>query len=239
MTADLIAQADADPNLSSRSTLVYAGEGWHQGIVGIVANHLVDRFGKPSAVIAINDGQAKGSLRSIPSVHLGEAIEACRHVLTKGGGHAVAAGITLEASQIEAFKDAFERHVASRVAPGSLMPYTEYDAEVALSDLDSEFLKYFEAIGPFGMGNREPVLRLANAAFAVRPKLIGKNGEHLKGPLTDTGGGMKELFVWRGKAIFGDVAAPGRRLDLLVRPEIHHWQGASEMRLVFVDGRPA
>jgi single-stranded-DNA-specific exonuclease len=239
LTADLIAQADADPDLAARATLVFAGVGWHQGIVGIVASRLVDRFGKPSAVIAINDGQAKGSLRSIASVHLGEAIDACRHVLTRGGGHAIAAGITLEAGQVEAFKAAFERHVASRVAPGSLVPRTDYDADVSLADLDTDFFTHFEAMGPFGTGNREPVLRLANTTFAGRPKLFGKDGEHLKGPLTDAGGGMKELLAWRGKAIFGEVAAPGRRLDLLVRPEVHRWQGASQVRLVFVDGRPA
>lgn len=239
LTADLIAQAEADPALATRATLVYAGEGWHQGIVGIVASRLVDRFGKPAAVIAINDGQAKGSLRSIASVHLGEAIDACRHALTKGGGHAVAAGITLEAGQVEAFKEAFERHVASRVAPGSLVPRTDYDAEIALNELDAEFFRHFEAMGPFGMGNREPVLRLADATFAGRPRLFGKEGEHLKGPLTDAGGGMKELLAWRGKAIFGEVAAPGRRLDLLVRPELHRWQDSTQLRLVFVDGKPA
>jgi len=239
LTADLIAKAESDPTLASRATLVFAGEGWHPGIVGIVASRLLDRFGRPAAVIAINDGQAKGSLRSIASVHLGEAIDACRHLLLKGGGHAVAAGITLEPAQVEAFKDAFERHVAGRVAPGSLVPRTDYDAEVALAELDSDFFQHFEAMGPFGNGNREPVLRLAAASFAGRPKLFGKEGEHLKGPLTDAGGGMKELLAWRGKAIFGEVAAPGRRLDLLVRPEVHHWQGSSQLRLVFVDGRTA
>ncbi len=239
LTADLIARADADPNLAARATLVFAGEGWHQGIVGIVASRLVDRFGKPSAVIAINDGQAKGSLRSIASVHLGDAIDACRHVLTRGGGHAIAAGITLEAGNVDAFIEAFERHVAARVAPGSLVPRTDYDAEAALAELDDDFFQHFEAMGPFGTGNREPVLRLADSTFAGRPRLFGKDGEHLKGPLTDAGGGMKELLAWRGKAIFGEVAAPGRRLDLLVRPEVHRWQGASQLRLVFVDGRPA
>ena len=239
LTADLIAQAEADPTLPNRTTLVFAGDGWHQGIVGIVASRLVDRFGKPSAVIAINDGQAKGSMRTIAAVHLGEAIEACRHLLIRGGGHAMAAGITLEPIHVDAFRSAFEKHVSAKVAPGSMVPRTDYDAEVAVAELDDDFFKHFEAMGPFGTGNREPVLRLASASFAGRPRLFGKEGEHLKGPLTDAGGGMKELLAWRGKAIFGDVSGPGRRLDLLVRPEVHRWQGASQIRLVFVDGRPA
>ena len=237
MTADLIAQAEADPALASRATLVFAGEGWHQGIVGIIASRLVDRFGKPAAVIAINDGLAKGSLRSIASVHLGEAIEACRPVLQRGGGHALAAGITLDPGKVGDFSDAFERHVAMRIAPGSLVPRTDYDSDVQLAELDGDFLDQFQAMAPFGTGNREPLLRLANASFAGRPRLFGKDGDHLKGPLTDAGGGMKELTAWRGKAIFGEVATPGRRLDLLVRPEVNRWQGSSSLRLIFVDGK--
>jgi single-stranded-DNA-specific exonuclease len=237
MTADLIAQAEADPALASRATLVFAGEGWHQGIVGIIASRLVDRFGKPAAVIAINDGLAKGSLRSIASVHLGEAIDACRGVLQRGGGHALAAGITLDPGKVGEFRDAFERHVATRIAPGSLVPRTDYDSEVQLAELDGDFLDQFQAMAPFGTGNREPLLRLAKASFAGRPRLFGKDGDHLKGPLTDAGGGMKELTAWRGKAIFGEVASPGRQLDLLVRPEVNRWQGSTSLRLVFVDGK--
>lgn len=239
LTQDLIALAEGDPALASRATLVFAGDGWHQGIVGIVASRLVDRFGKPSAVIAVNDGAAKGSLRSIAAVHLGEAIDACRHTLTRGGGHAMAAGITLEPGSVEAFREAFERHVASRVAPGSMVPRTDYDADISLSELDGDFLASLEAMGPFGMGNREPVLRLAAASFAGRPRLFGKEGDHVKGPLTDAGGTMKELLAWKAKAIFADLAAPGARLDLLVRPEINRWQGSSQLRLVYIDGQGA
>ncbi len=234
LTQDLIAQAETDPALSTRTTLVFAGEGWHQGIVGIVASRLVDRFGKPSAVIAINDGTAKGSLRSIAAVHLGEAIDACRHILTRGGGHAMAAGITLEAGRVDAFREAFERHVSAR---GSMVPRTDYDADVSLCELDDHFLSSFEAMGPFGMGNREPVVRLNAASFAGRPRLFGKDGDHIKGPVTDAGGSMKEMLAWRCKALFSDFAAPGARLDLLVRPEINRWQGSSQLRLVYVDGQ--
>lgn len=239
LTQDLIAQAESDPALATRATLVFAGEGWHQGIVGIVASRLVDRFGKPAAVIAINDGTAKGSLRSIAAVHLGEAIDACRHILTRGGGHAMAAGITLEGGNVAAFREAFERHVSARVAPGSMVPRTDYDADVSLAELDDHFATHFEAMGPFGMGNREPLVRLCSASFAGRPRLFGKEGEHLKGPVTDAGGSMKEMLAWRGKTLFADLAAPGARLDLLVRPEIHRWQGSSQLRLVYVDGQGA
>lgn len=239
LTADLIAGAEADPATPARATLVFAGDGWHQGVVGIVASRLVERFGKPAVVIAINDGAAKGSLRSIPAVHLGEAIDACRHCLLRGGGHALAAGITLEPGRVGDFRDAFERHVSSRVAPGSLVPRTDYDAEASVAELDRDFFDRLEAMGPFGTGNREPLLLLASAALAGRPRLFGRDGEHLRAPLTDSGGGMRELLAWKAKALYAGISAPGCRFDLLVRPEINRWRGELAHRLVFVDGRAA
>lgn len=239
LTQDLIAAGEADPALPGRATLVFAGAAWHPGIVGIVASRLVERFGKPTAVIAIDDGNAKGSLRSIPAVHLGEAIDACRHLLTRGGGHALAAGITLPPDRIDAFRDAFERHVSSRVAPGSLVPRTDYDAEAAVAELDADFYARLEAMAPFGTGNREPLIRLPSASLAGRPRLFGRDGDHLRAALTDAGGGMRELLAWRAKAIFAEVSTPGQRFDLLVRPEAGHWRGEVQHRLVFVDGRAA
>lgn len=235
LTADLIAQAEADTALGGRCTLVYAGAGWHPGIVGIVASRLVERFGKPAAVIAINDGQAKGSLRTVPLVHLGEAIEACRHTLERGGGHAMAAGITLAPGQVEAFRESFERHVAARTTPGALLPRTDYDAEAQVAELDGDFFGHLAAMGPFGTGNREPVLRLRAACLAARPRLFGKDGEHLRGAVTDAGGGMKELLAWRGRDLFPRLVQPGASLDLLVRPEVSRWQGAEQHRLVYID----
>lgn len=239
MTQDLIATAEADPLLGSRVTLVFAGEGWHPGIVGIVASRLVERFGKPTAVISIEEGLAKGSLRSIAAVHLGEAVDACRHLLTRGGGHAMAAGITLPPDRIADFREAFERHTAARVAPGSLVARTEYDYAATVAELDAGFFTHLETMAPFGNGNREPVILLPSATFAGRPRLFGKEGDHLRAPLTDAGGGMRELLAWKSKALFADLSAPGRRFDLLVRPETGHWRGEAQHRLVFVDGRAA
>lgn len=239
LTADLIAGAEADPGTAARATLVCAGEGWHQGVVGIVASRLVERFGKPAVVIAIEDGTAKGSLRSIPAVHLGEAIDACRHLLRRGGGHAFAAGITLDPEKVGEFREAFERHVAARVAPGSLAPRTDYDIEASVSELDRDFFERLESMGPFGTGNREPLILVERAALAGRPRLFGRDGEHFRAPVTDAGGGMRELLAWKAKELFANLSAPGLRFDLLVRPEINRWRGEAAHRLVFVDGRAA
>ena len=237
LTDNLMAEAASNPIYRTRASLVFAGEGWHAGVVGIVASRLVEAYGKPAAVIAIQDGMGKGSLRSIPQVHLGEAIDACRPLLIKGGGHAMAAGLSIDPAQVPAFIAAFELHVAARVSPGQLAPRTDYDGEVAIAELDAEFFSQLEAMAPFGIGNPEPVLRLAHASFVSRPKLFGKDGGHLRGALTDVGGGMREFLAWRAKDHLATFSAGGSRFDLLVKPQAGRWRGELQPRLVFVDGK--
>ncbi len=237
LTDDLIARVDSDPLAQMRASLVYAGEGWHQGVVGIVASRLVDRFGKPSAVIAVNDGVGKGSLRSIPRIHLGEAIEACRPHLIKGGGHAMAAGLSIDPARVADFTAAFEAHVGARVPAGQAVPRTDYDGEAAIAELDQDFFESLERMAPFGIANPEPVLRIKQASFVSRPRLFGKDAGHLKGALTDLGGGMREFLAWRVKKQFMDFSTTGTRFDVLVRPEAGRWRGEMTPRLVFVDGR--
>lgn len=236
LTADLIAEAEAGA-ARSRASLVFAGEGWHQGVVGIVASRLVEQFGKPAAVIAINDGVGKGSLRSVPQVHLGEALDACRPHLLKGGGHAMAAGLTIEPGKVAEFSAAFEAHVAARAPAGSCLPQTAFDGEATVRDLDPEFFGQLDAMGPFGVGNAEPVVQVRAACFVTRPKLFGKDGDHLRGALTDPGGGMREFLAWRAAKHAAALSAGGGRFDLLVRPEAGRWRGELQPRLIFVDGR--
>jgi len=239
LTDDLFAAAAADPQLDRRNTLVFAGEGWHAGVVGIVASRLTERYGKPSAVIALENGVGKGSLRSIAGVHLGEALDACRHLLIKGGGHAMAAGLSIAAASVAGFKDAFELHVSSRLAPGALDLRTDHDGEAAVAELDADFFTDLERLGPFGIGNPEPVLHLRSVAPVARPRMFGRDGDHLKMAITDAGGSMRELLAWKAKDRYAAFATPGIRFDLLVRPEANRWRGELQPRLVLVDGRSA
>ena len=237
LTDQLFAEIAADPSLRDRAGLVFAGEGWHQGVVGIVASRLVEAFGRPAAVIAIQDGVGKGSLRSVPQVHLGDVLDTCRPLLLKGGGHAMAAGLSIDPARIGEFRDAFDRQVSNRVQTGDLQPRTDYDGEAAVAELDADFFAALEDMGPFGIGNPEPVLRLTTACFVARPRLFGKTGDHLRGALTDAGGGMREFLAWRAKEHADAFCAAGSRFDLLVKPQAGRWRGELQPRLVFVDGR--
>ena len=111
LTEELITEIDSNPEYLKRLTLVFAGDGWHPGVVGIVASRLIDRYAKPTAIIGIVDGVGKGSMRSVPNVHLGEAVTHCKHTLMNGGGHAAAAGLTIDPQRVDEFSEAFEAYV--------------------------------------------------------------------------------------------------------------------------------
>lgn len=236
LSEDLIAEAGSDPRHIARSSLVFAGEGWHPGVVGIVASRLVDRFAKPACVIAIEDGVGKGSLRSVPGFRLDAALAACREWLIKGGGHAAAAGITIAAEHVDAFAAAFEAHIADACPGGLEPPSIDHDGHVRMADLDPAFYADLRRIEPFGIGNPEPVLQIDSARL-IRPQLFGRNGDHVRANVTDAGGGLQQLYLWRGKDLLADVTRAGCELQLLVRPQLNRWRGELTPRLVYVDGR--
>ncbi len=149
----------------------------------------------------------------------------------------MAAGLSIDPARIGEFRDAFDRQVANRVQTGELQPRTDYDGEVAVAELDADFFAALEDMAPFGIGNPEPVLRLATASFVSRPRLFGKSGDHLRGALTDAGGGMREFLAWRAKDHAEAFCAVGSRFDLLVKPQAGRWRGELQPRLIFVDGR--
>jgi single-stranded DNA-specific DHH superfamily exonuclease len=118
-----------------------------------------------------------------------------------------------------------------------LSPKTDYDGDVAIAELDGDFFQQLESLAPFGIANPEPVLRVAASTFVSRPKLFGKDGDHIRCALTDAGGGMREMLAWRAKDCFSAFSATGNRFDFLVRPQAGYWRGTLQPRLVFVDGK--
>ena len=128
LTDDLIAESEENPLWSKRLSLVFAGEGWHPGVVGIVANRLTERYSKPACVIAIDKGIGRGSLRTIPGLNLADALDACRHTIIGGGGHAAAAGVHLTMDQVAGFSEAFEQFVSGNFPTGLQQPSLDHDA---------------------------------------------------------------------------------------------------------------
>jgi single-stranded-DNA-specific exonuclease len=237
LATDLVCEVEADPaRFDPLFTLVFAGAGWHPGVIGIVAARLADRFGRPAAVIAIDHDTAKGSLRSVPAVHLGQAIDRCRDCLLGGGGHAMAAGITLRPDRIPDFTMAFEAAVRQQLPGGLPPPDLIHDATVAIGELDGDLFAALERLAPFGIDNPEPVLCIRGARFVTPPSLFGRDGNHLKGAITDATGGMRQFLMWNARDQYAALAVRGRCFDFLVRPEVAWFRDRPDHRLIFVDG---
>ena len=173
------AQAEAD---ASAPALVLAGEGWHPGVVGLVASRLAEQYRRPAVVIALESGAGRGSARSIEGFHLVESLEACRAHLRGFGGHAMAAGLSILPEAVPAFREAFASVAASRL-PQEPAGRVYVDAEVTLSDLTLGLAVDLERLAPFGSGNPTPVLAVRGVRTVAR-RLVG-DGAHIRFGVTD------------------------------------------------------
>ncbi|NLF33245.1 MAG: single-stranded-DNA-specific exonuclease RecJ, partial [Planctomycetes bacterium] len=170
-----------------RPVIVLAAEGWHAGVIGIVAARLVQRFARPAVLIALDGrtGRGHGSARSIEGYHLAKALDACREHLAGCGGHAMAAGLQIQADHVEAFTEALTAHAAAAITPEMLQPSLRIDAEVTLGELSLPVAQQIEGMAPFGAGNPPVVLALRDAVLHAAPKRMGKRGDTLGLLLSD------------------------------------------------------
>jgi single-stranded-DNA-specific exonuclease len=202
---------------------VFAGPGWHLGVLGIVASRLVERFSRPVFVLsdamesaAAEEGCLSGSGRSIPAFHLLEALESMPDLFKRFGGHRQAAGLTLHPGQLEQFRQQFTHFAADRLTIDDLRPEYTVDAEADFSELTERCVRDVLTLGPFGFGNPAPVFYTSQAEVAGPFKTFS-DGKHLSVPLRHRG---RMLFckAWN----FGDRAAlfePGAKLDVLFQIE--------------------
>lgn len=180
------------------AALVLWGEGWHRGVVGIVASRIVERYHRPVVVLGVENGVAQGSGRSIHEFHLLDALEGMRELFTKFGGHAHAAGLTLPEASLEEFRERLRAWAAVRLTPEDLIPVVEVDTVVSADEINDELWEALERIAPFGMGNPRPLFALRDIPLAAPPqvwkekhlKLAVKQGRRI---LTMKGWGMSEL----------------------------------------------
>ncbi len=227
-----IAEAEALLASGDRKSLVVWGEDWHQGVIGIVAARLVDRFHKPSVVIGLADGMGRGSCRTPPDVHLQQALATCDEHLLRHGGHAMAAGCEIDAGDVEAFRDAFEAAVESQLEDRSAARTLRIDAVTDVDDWNLGAVQQMTRLAPFGSHNPEPVFLVPRAQVAGRPRLMGPASDHLSFALQQTGGAIRVVAFRR--ADLYDLASSGDELDLAVTPVLNDWRGTRtpEFRLV-------
>jgi len=214
-------------DLREASGLVVAGEGWHPGVIGIVASRLVEKLHRPVVVVSLeSDGSGRGSGRSIPRFDLLAGLEACAEHLSGFGGHKVAAGLELKPGSLDAFREAFAAHAAEVLAPEDLVRTERIDAMVGGASLGLDLAEELGRLGPFGMGN--PGIRLLVPSARVRDVRTMGEGKHARFSLHS--GSHKALGVAFGRPSLG--VGEDDPVDVAVRLEVNQWNGAVEPRVV-------
>jgi single-stranded-DNA-specific exonuclease len=219
-----------------------AGEGWHAGVIGIVASRLKERYNRPACVVAMADGIGKGSGRSVAGLPLGPAVIAARQagLLVNGGGHAMAAGFTVEAQRLAALRDFLAERAVAALGAGPLVPELAIDGVVAAGAATLELVAVLERLAPFGAGNAEPRFALANLRV-VRAEIVG--GQHLRCVLGDGGGparlkavAFRSVETPLGPALLNGL---GRNFHLAGHLRADPWQDRNGVQLMIEDAAPA
>ena len=225
------AKSLVDPN---KSVQVLAKEGWNPGVLGIVAGRLLEELGQTVIVLNIEDGRAKGSARSIEAVNIFEALDPHRSIFLAFGGHAGAAGMTLEVEQLDALSEILETYVKDKgiAAKGKSRLYL--DEELDLESLSLDTVKSFEKLAPFGMDNQKPVFYIRD--FQVEnARSMGAGDSHLK--LKVSKGTANFEVVAFGQGAKATEFAQTKQLELAVTLSVNQWNGQTTLQLMMVDAR--
>jgi len=203
--------------------LVVSAEGWNHGIVGIVAAKLLERYQKPTYVLSIHGDDAKGSARSYGDFSAADAIRASDDIITKGGGHKLAAGVTLPAKNIDAFRkrvNEFYKSLNLRDQSALLLPKADTDAE--LEDLNEALLEQLATLEPYGSGNPQPVVRLSDV-LVTNVRRMGDSNQHVKLTFKNANGSSIDALAFSAPQHF--FVEPGTRVHAWTTVELNEWNG--------------
>lgn len=229
---DALEQMAEVTDLDNDRAIILAGEGWHQGVIGIVASRLVERYHLPTVMISITDGEGKGSARSIPGFHLCEALKECEHLLIKYGGHKYAAGLSIKQEHVAEFRKKFIEVSNERLSDEDIIPKLNIDLEIELSDISDDFVHAIDSFAPFGPQNMRPVFLTRNCEVVGRPYTVGRN--HLRMKIRK-GSAMYDVIGYG----FGDVArqisSDGCLVDLVYVVEFNTYNGVTRIQVRLKD----
>ncbi len=224
VAAEIFAQCAEKAVTGDDAALVFWGEGWHRGVVGIVASRVVHKFHRPVVVLGVENGVAQGSGRSIEAFHLLDALESMRELFTKFGGHAHAAGLTLPAEALEEFRERLRAYAAGVLTAEDMRPVVAIDATLQLPELSDAMWLAQEQVGPFGMDNRRPLYAVRGAHLAS-PPVVWKD-KHLK-VIVKQGARTVTMKAWNMGERAQEIAAMGA-LDIAFEIE-RGWFGGWEL----------
>ncbi len=216
--------------------LVLAADGWHPGVIGIVASRVVERVYRPTVLVALRDGRGRGSARSIRGFDLFSAVKACASYLDRYGGHRQAAGMDLDARLLDDFRRAFNDAARARLEAGDLLrPTIRADLELSPAEVTQDLAHYLGYLGPHGIGNPRPVFLARGVTLANPPRTVGRG--HLKLRLTKDGG-VLDAIGWDMADRIGQGVLGGP-LDVLFHIEESEYRGVKRVDARIQDLRPS
>jgi len=232
----LLRARDLLGDAQGRSILFVHHPEFHEGIVGLIASRLSDEFYRPALVIHRGEGESRGSARSVEGIHITRALDENADLLTRWGGHALAAGVTLPSANLEALEERLVAHCAAHLDGIGDGPRLLVDAIVALADLTVDTPAALALLEPFGQGNPEPALATRNLrVMEARP--VGQDGAHLRLSVSDGQRTLPAIAFRLGH--LASSLSRGDVIDLVYRPTLNVWQGLSSLQLVVQAIRPA
>jgi single-stranded-DNA-specific exonuclease len=238
--AEIVAAAKkivtTDPDVGARTVLVVAGDGWHRGVIGIVASKLVEAFHRPAIVLSIEDGVAQGSCRSISRFDMLGALERCAPMLQRFGGHKQAAGLTLDASRIRELRAAVNTVADETLGPDDLVPRLRVDADLTFRSITGGVAAGVAALAPFGAGNPRPVFAARGVAIIDGPRKLKER--HLKMSLKQEGRIFRAV-AWRAAEKHEYLTEHKAALDVAFSLEQNQYNGETYVELMLADLRKA
>ena len=226
-----LAQVHQDPSLRQYAALVLANPLWHEGVIGIVASRLVEEFGKPTIMLAAPEGKpARGSARSIEGYHITRAIATQSDILLGFGGHPMAAGLSMQAENLEAFRRGVSKALVDQRTGRAPEPTVDIELSLTVEELTLETALQLEVLAPFGSGN-SPVNILCHGLQVEEDRPIGKDKAHRKLVVSDVAGHTCEVLWWSS----ADVALPNGRLDMVVRLRPGFFRGEQTLSITLQD----
>ncbi|RLB22381.1 MAG: single-stranded-DNA-specific exonuclease RecJ [Deltaproteobacteria bacterium] len=228
--AEVCEAMEQDDSFYRAKVLIAGKEGWHEGVLGIVASKLVDLYYRPTLLFALDGDMAKGSGRSIDQFNLYEAISQAGHLFDRFGGHAHAAGFSLKRERLDAVKETLASIAEEILDEEALTPSLEVDAELSFCAISRKLIEDFDALAPFGKGNPEPTF-CTRGVQVLDARVVGD--KHLKMRLKNDGKVYEAIGFGMGQAL----PSVGRLMDIIFTPELNSWQGYDTIQLRVLDFR--
>ena len=236
--ADIVTAArkavETDPDVGAHTVLVVGGDGWHRGVIGIVASKLVDAFYRPAIVLSIENGVAHGSCRSIPGFDVLAALESCAPLLQRFGGHKQAAGLQLEAARIPEFRRAVNDYAYAHLGPDDLRPNLHLDGPLDFDGITPAFVADLMAMAPFGLGNPKPLFTTGSVEVVDGPRRLKER--HLKMSLRQRGRTFRAI-AWNSVDKEPVFAGGSGALEVAYGLEQNEFNGATYTELRLSDAR--